>query len=516
MKSLVVYLLTLISLLSHVQSAKILATFPFPGRSQYIFAESYLKALAARGHEVTVINTLPNKSTPNMRFISAPKIHEYFDEMMKEISAPTLWQQLNGYNRILTKVTECTMNDLGVQKLLQSGETFDLVIAETVQTEALFGLAQHFNATLIGLSSYGTDWEIDKLMGNTSPLSYNPPVTSSRTQHMNFYERLQNLYEFILTEVHWVLVHLPVMQRLYDKYFPNAKQTMAEVLGSFKLMLLGQHFTLSHSRPYVPNMIEVGGLHISHKPAPLPEQIKQFIEAAPHGVIYFSMGSNVKSKDLPQETREMLLKVFGRLKQRVLWKFEDNQLPGKPDNVFISKWFPQPDILAHPQVKLFITHGGLLSTIESVYFGKPVLGLPVFYDQFMNVERARRMGFGLGLSLINMEEKQFEEAIQTLLNTASFAQASALISERYRDQPETSLERAIWWTEYVIRHKGASHMRVAAMDLNFIQIHSLDTLGVLIGIPVLFLLLIGYLSCTMMRRGTGFKTKRLLAKQKKN
>lgn len=82
MKLFALCLLTLAGILSQspqTQGAKILATFAFPGRSQYIFAEAYLKALAARGHEVTVITTTKTKPTPNMRFIVAPKIHDHFD-----------------------------------------------------------------------------------------------------------------------------------------------------------------------------------------------------------------------------------------------------------------------------------------------------------------------------------------------------------------------------------------------------------------------------------------------------
>jgi len=192
------------------------------------------------------------------------------------------------------------------------------------------------------------------------------------------------------------------------------------------------------------------------------------------------------------------LKTFAKLKQRVLWKFEDDEMPGKPANVLIKKWYPQPDILAHPNVKLFITHGGLLSTTESVYFGKPVLGLPCFYDQHMNVQRAQRMGFGLGLDLNNLKQEELEKAIQTLLNDPSYAKASNAISERYRDQPESVLDRAVWWTEYVIRHKGAPHLRSAARDLNFIQLHSLDTFAVLLGVPILVILVLLKLSCKLL------------------
>ncbi|KAH8343820.1 hypothetical protein KR059_011115 [Drosophila kikkawai] len=481
------------------ESAKILATFPFPGRSQYIFMETYLKALAAKGHQVTVINAFKNTATPNMRFIEAVKVHEFSDEMMGLLNEPFLWGQLNAMDFVLAKITEITMEDDGVKKLINSGETFDLVLAEMIQMEPLYAFAQHFNATLAGFSSFGTDNRIDAAVGNISPMSYNPLVTSPRTNQMTFTERLSNAYENLVEEFHRHWVHLPTMEKVFKKYFPNSKKTMTEVMDSFSFVLLGQHFSLSHPRPYLPNMIEVGGLHISHKPKPLPEDIKQFIEGSPEGVIYFSMGSNVKSKDLPQETRDTLLKTFAKLKQRVLWKFEDDEMQGKPANVLIKKWYPQPDILAHPNVKMFITHGGLLSSTESVYFGKPVLGLPCFYDQHMNVQRAQRMGFGLGLDLNNLKQEELEKAIKTLLTDPSYTKASASISELYRDQPEPALDRAIWWTEYVLRHKGAPHLRATSRDLTFIQLHSLDTLAVLFGVPLLVSLVLLKLTCKLLR-----------------
>ncbi|XP_022209805.2 UDP-glucosyltransferase 2 [Drosophila obscura] len=485
--------------LPQAEGAKILATLPWPGRSQYIFVENYLKGLAARGHQVTVINAFRNKATPNMRFIEATKVQEYAQEMFSDLAASNLWQEFNGHTRIMEKIVGFTLDDAGVQKLLRSGETFDVVLAEMIETPPLYGLAQHFNATLVGFSSYGTDFRIDSVLGNVSPVSYNSMIIAPRTDRMSFGERLANHYEYLVEKLHRQLVHLPAMDRLYGKYFPGARLTMAEVLDSFALVLLGQHFAVSYPRPYLPNMIEVGGLHIAHQPQPLPEDIAEFIDGAQHGVIYFSMGTNVRSKDLPAATRDILLKTFAKLKQRVLWKFEDDQLPGKPANVLIKKWYPQPDILAQPKVRLFITHGGLLSTIESLYFGKPVLGLPVIYDQHLNVERAQRMGFGLGLDLNNLRQPEFEAAIRTLISEPSYAKVSAQISERYRDQPQTALERAIWWTEYIIRHQGAAHLRAASRDLNYMQLHSWDTLLVLVGVPLLILGLLLKLSCRLLR-----------------
>lgn len=70
------------------------------------------------------------------------------------------------------------------------------------------------------------------------------------------------------------------------------------------------------------------------------------LDNATQGFIYFSLGSNVKSKDLIEKTRNVILETFAELPYKVLWKFELKDLPGKPDNVMTAKWFPQQDIFS--------------------------------------------------------------------------------------------------------------------------------------------------------------------------
>nr|CAD7202406.1 unnamed protein product [Timema douglasi] len=71
-----------------------------------------------------------------------------------------------------------------------------------------------------------------------------------------------------------------------------------------------------------------------------------FIDNAPKGVIYFSLGSNVKSDTMTQEKRQIFLDAFAELPDyHVLWKWESDSLPGQTSNVKVAKWFPQQDIL---------------------------------------------------------------------------------------------------------------------------------------------------------------------------
>lgn len=112
----------------------------------------------------------------------------------------------------------------------------------------------------------------------------------------------------------------------------------------------------------------------------------------------------------------MLLKVFTRLKERIVIVWESETLEGKPDNVMIGKWLPQDDILAHPNVKLFVTHGGLGSIVESMYHGVPIVGTPIFGDQIPNVEIVVSNGWGVKVDFKSMNETLLYDGIRKVLD----------------------------------------------------------------------------------------------------
>jgi UDP:flavonoid glycosyltransferase YjiC (YdhE family) len=77
----------------------------------------------------------------------------------------------------------------------------------------------------------------------------------------------------------------------------------------------------------------------------LHQELQKYLDEAPDGVIYFSMGSLLQGYLMPESKRNAFLGAFSKLKQRVLWKWESDTLPGQPSNVKIGKWLPQSDIL---------------------------------------------------------------------------------------------------------------------------------------------------------------------------
>nr|CAI5824780.1 unnamed protein product [Callosobruchus analis] len=233
-------------------------------------------------------------------------------------------------------------------------------------------------------------------------------------KRMNFLQRLSNTLFSITGYLIRTFYLLPSHADITKRYI-SEKIDFYNQLHNVSLILLNSHPSVSDPKPHVPNMIEIGGFHV-RPPKPLPEDLKKLLDEAKHGVIYFSMGSNIKSKDLPVEKRNAILNAFSKRKEIILWKFEDDTLPGKPENVIIRKWFPQQDILAHPNIKVFWTHGGLLSTTETVYHGVPILATPIFGDQAMNAQRANDDGYALVLPFPEITEDRVNKMLDEIIS----------------------------------------------------------------------------------------------------
>lgn len=114
---------------------------------------------------------------------------------------------------------------------------------------------------------------------------------------------------------------------------------------------------------------------------------------------------------LPEDKKKILMRTFAKLPYKVLWKFEDDQLEGKPENVEINKWLPQQDVLRHPNIKLFITQAGLQSMEESLTNGIPLLAIPFMGDQHFNAKSIENLGVGLELDFQTLSEENFLSSI---------------------------------------------------------------------------------------------------------
>lgn len=465
-----------------------------------------MKGLAEKGHDVTVISPFPqSKPLKNFHDVAVLGIDKLIEETFPS-NMLTNSQNMGTAERIKfilsfgLAMTNYTLNHEVFQNFLRTNKIqFDVVVMEVFMNEAFLGIGHYFNAPVVGFSTFGASKWTNDMVGTPTPISYVPHLQIKFTDRMTFPERAINALAYLGEAIFTEWYYMPKQEKLYDEIFPDPKPTLGELQKNVSLVLLNNHFTLSFPRPYVPNMIEVGGLQINRTPKPLPADLQKIIDGSVHGVVYFSLGSNIKSKHIPPEQQVEILNAFRKLKQTILWKW-DGELTGKPDNVHVSSWFPQDDLLAHPNVKLFITHGGLLSLTETIYHAVPVIGIPIFADQHLNMARAESSGFAKTIQLPELNEKTLFPAITELLTNDNYAKKIKQLSDRYRDQPLTPLDTAIYWTEYVARHKGAPHLRSAGLELSFFAYHSLDVFAALLAAVYLAWRLIKYVFCRIAFR----------------
>jgi MGT family glycosyltransferase len=107
-------------------------------------------------------------------------------------------------------------------------------------------------------------------------------------------------------------------------------------------------------------------------------------------------------------------------------------------NMAGEEFLPQTSIL--PKVDLVVTHGGNNTVTECLHFGRPMIVLPIFWDQHDNAQRIHETGFGVRLSTYGSTAEQIAAAIDRLLADASLRSRLDSISSRLEANPGT--ERA--------------------------------------------------------------------------
>jgi MGT family glycosyltransferase len=162
----------------------------------------------------------------------------------------------------------------------------------------------------------------------------------------------------------------------------------------------------------------------------LPERIA---DPALGPLVYLSLGS-LGSADVA--LMEKLIGAFaGRPYRVIVSKGPQHDQFELPDNMTGAEFLPQTSIL--PQVDLVVTHGGNNTVTESLYFGKPMVVLPLFWDQYDNAQRVHERGFGVRLDTYGHSAEELRGAVDRLLSDERLAARLAAASSRLQAAPGT-------------------------------------------------------------------------------
>ncbi len=138
-------------------------------------------------------------------------------------------------------------------------------------------------------------------------------------------------------------------------------------------------------------------------------------------LVYLSLGS-LGSADV--DLMKRLVDVLGRTPHRyIVSKGPQSDLYELADNMVGAEFLPQTTII--PQVDAVITHGGNNTTTESLHFGKPMILLPLFWDQYDNAQRMDELGFGVRLATYAFTDEEMDAALAHVLSPEVRAAAAA-------------------------------------------------------------------------------------------
>uniref|UniRef100_A0AAV2L1X6 UDP-glucuronosyltransferase n=1 Tax=Knipowitschia caucasica TaxID=637954 RepID=A0AAV2L1X6_KNICA len=234
-------------------------------------------------------------------------------------------------------------------------------------------------------------------------------------------------------------------------------------------------------------------------PKALPTDLEQFVQSSgEHGVILMSLGTLVSK--LPPRITDEIAAAFAQLPQKVIWRYLGPKPKHLGNNTLLVKWFPQNDLLGHPKTRLFVTHGGTNGLQEAIYHGIPIVGMPIFFDQPENLSRIKSKGGAVTVDIAELDRQVLGEALETVLSEASYTENMKRLSRLHRDQPLSPMDLAVFWIEFVIRHKGASHLKSHSHALHWAVYHSLDVIAALLAAALLFTAACVYAGKAVLRR----------------
>ncbi|XP_017276251.2 UDP-glucuronosyltransferase [Kryptolebias marmoratus] len=491
--------------LGSVQGGKVVV-LPVDG-SHWLSMKILVKELIRRGHEVTVL--VPESSlliqgsdSYKTEVYKVPFTQAELDSTFnsfregifeKQTGIFDLFANINrfvNYTSLQVAACEALLDNEPLMSQLK-GEGFDILL-----TDPFFPCGSVLAKILSIPAVYflrGLPCELHtKANQCPSPPSYVPVFFSENTDRMNFPQRVKNTMMTVL-ESYLCKVMYQSFDGLTSRLFD---MTYEELISHGAIWLLRYDFVFEWPKPLMPNMVLIGGINCAKK-APLPADLKEFVDGSgDDGFIVFTLGSFVAS--MPEEMAKQFLDAFRQIPQRVIWRYTGVLPKDVPKNVRVMKWLPQNDLLAHPKAKVFMTHGGTHGIYEGICNGVPMLMFPLFGDQKDNVHRMVARGVAEKVNVYEITSETLVAALNGIIHNKSYKERMVQLSQIHLDRPVEPLDLAVFWTEFVMRHKGAPHLRVAAHDLNWFQYHSLDVIGFLLTIliVVLWVTLKSCLFCT--------------------
>uniref|UniRef100_A0A673TFE8 UDP-glucuronosyltransferase n=1 Tax=Suricata suricatta TaxID=37032 RepID=A0A673TFE8_SURSU len=194
--------------------------------------------------------------------------------------------------------------------------------------------------------------------------------------------------------------------------------------------------------------------------------------------------------------------AFAQLSQGVIWMCKASKWPKDVKlaaNVKIVDWLPQNDLLAHPRIRLFVTHGGMNSVMEAIQHGVPMVGIPVLGDQPENMVRVESKKIGVSIQLKQIKAETLALKMKEVMEDERYKSAAVAASIIRRSHPLTPAQRLVGWIDHILQTGGAAHLKPHALQQPWHEQYLLDVILFLLVVTLGTLWLCGKLLGMVVR-----------------
>ncbi|UMM33866.1 hypothetical protein L5515_007186 [Caenorhabditis briggsae] len=494
----------LLSLFIFTDSFRILVYSPAFAGSHTNFMARIADTLTESGHNVTFFVPIFDEARSDQLGVKLTKniiVMEKSEEMkldpitVDNITA-TYWHitvNSKGGHSLFEPVHKLTVQScrslFSNSELLETlrAHEYDVGIAEPLMTCSL-ALFRYLKIEKVILASSCPNYDsVMAAMGEPADTSYVPSIFSEVSgDRMDFADRLENydMYSFIIERYSKMYDdEAKVYRRFLGEDFPDWRELIPDA---------SVHFTnsipyLDFPRPSIQKTIDIGGISVDLEKIQSETLNGDFdrILDLREKTMFISFGTLAKSSEMPKNYKENLLEVFkSEPNTTFIWKYEhdDVRFAESLENLELVKWAPQTALLNDKRLSAFLSHGGLGSTIETVFLGKPTIMVPIFFDQSRNANMLSRLGTSITLRKTDLGNfDKLKSYFHQILHNDSFRKNAEHVADVIRNQPIKPKELVVKYTEFVGNYGPFHHMTPYSLKMPWIQRYGYDVLLFKIG-----------------------------------
>lgn len=508
-----------LTLAGSIQCGKVLV-FPHDG-SHWVNMNILIQELHNRGHNVTVIRAADSwyvkEQSPYYHSItidfSVGQDEAFFNSFISrqlqiQRERSSFWTRFSldmelktKFSEIHRKICEMVIHIIEDPKVIASirEARYDVMLTDPANGGGVV-LARYLHLPLVFNVRWTVHGEAHFAIA-PSPLSYVPFPLSMLTDKMTFFQRVYNMLFFYLRLFLYKRIVGPHYSALCNRYF-GPDVDYFKLFQAADIWLMRVDFVFEFPRPTMPNVVYMGCFQCK-PPKALPDDLEDFAESSgEHGIVVVSLGTLVGQ--LPDDIADEMAAGLAKLPQKVIWRYLGKKPSTLGNNTILRDWLPQNDLLGHPKTKVFVSHSGTNGILEAIYHSIPIVGLPLVFDQHDNILRMKYKGVAQVLDLATINRNTFLEAIQEVINEPSYSINMKRLSGILRDTLVHPLDNSVFWIEFVMRHKGAAHLRTESYKMPWYAYYSVDVIAFLLlvasGTIFLSFAVIRYVCCRACRK----------------